>query len=92
MTDFLTPLTCFANENARRALLLDAGLGNAPDLLDLTGGARQFVVLLLHFLEQFGTLDDGQPAVVALLNGVARLHGGDKRAKIQEFRARLQTP
>lgn len=92
MTDFLTPLTCFANENARRALLLDAGLDDAPDLLDLTGGARQFVVLLLRSLEHFGTLDDGQPAVVALLNGVARLHGSDKRATIQKFCARLQTP
>lgn len=82
---FLTPLQQFQTVNSRHTLLFGAGLDAVLSYLDLSGSAGEFVARLVQYLEQFGTLSDGTPALVQLLQEVKTPMGQDKQKYIEDI-------
>ena len=89
--DLLTPL--MATEQDRRAFLI-LTLVNHPLLsqIDFTGPTQTFLPLMVDKLYQFGKLDDGRPALWALLEGAREQVGLDDKHRIDALRPVFDLP
>lgn len=89
IVELLTPLPCVESERARRALLLNARLGDVLTHVDCAGAAQEFVPLLLHRLLEYGDMN-GEPALFLLLRSVAETVGAEKQCLLKEFEMRMR--
>ena len=74
----------FAMPDDRRAILDTAFLGN-PEILgqiNYDSTPATFTSNLIHLLERYGTLDNGQEALVFLLQFVKKFYGVDRQREI----------
>ena len=81
---FITPF--MQTESQRQALVAMTFQGNPLlNRVNWTGNARTFTVQLVQLLVDFGDLQAGQPAIVALLTELRNEVGTDKQAKLDDL-------
>ncbi|GAK49205.1 hypothetical protein U14_00423 [Candidatus Moduliflexus flocculans] len=88
LSEFLTPLPCFANEPSRRAVLINAGLSDLLPSVNLSGSAYDCVASLLDHFAKSGQIEEQ----IALLQEVYKSVGGEKKKEITRLIALLNTP
>ena len=89
ITRFLKELPGVNNEDGWRALLLNAGLNDIIDKMRFDMAHADFAALLVDYLDKYGMLDDGRPALAALLDAASNYIGTDKRQQCQQLRNEL---
>ncbi len=88
---FLLSLPNIDNSNSQRSLLYSAGLDKKLiHQISIGGSTDQFIHLLVHTLITYGTLEDGQNALVALLETAKQYIGRDKQAECDRLIQNLQ--
>lgn len=84
----LFSLSELQDQVSRQAFINSAGLDAILPNLELRGSLRKFVTRMLIQLEQYGTLDDGRPAIIALLE-IAENDSIYRQMRIRHFYERL---
>lgn len=89
--DVLSPL--MRTEQDRRTILT-LSLVDYPllDQIDFTGSTEDFLIRLVDQLDQYGKLDNGQPALWVLLTTVRGRVGGDQKQRIDVLCALFDLP
>ncbi len=79
--NFLSDLPNIEHQASRRTLLLRAALDQGlRQRINIEENTDQFVILLVNTLEQYGCLEDGRLAIVAVLEAAKEYVGEKKRA------------
>lgn len=90
IVNVLKTLPNFHDPKARRALILSAGLDEAAkEQLEFNGATALFCQQLVNTLSQYGTLQDGRPALTAVLTGAIGLVGREGQAECQRLIAEI---
>lgn len=89
--DVLSPLMRTEQD---RHTILTLSLVDYPllDQIDFTGSTEDFLIRLVDQLDQYGKLDDGQPALWVLLTTVRDRVGRDQKQQIDVLRALFDLP
>lgn len=78
---FLTSIPNIDDSRVRKALIYRASLDSSLiDLIEFAGASEPFVQILVPMLEKYGELEDGQYALVAVLEAAKHYVGQDKKA------------
>ena len=87
--EFLIGFSNLQNEEGRRALLLNAGLKDIIPILKFKLGTKDYVSILINELDKYGTLSDGQNALISLLEEMKSDIGMEGQTKLHSFIERL---
>lgn len=80
IVEFLKSVPNIHDSGTQRSLILNAGLDTRlRDQIQFGGSAEQFVSLLVPLLYDYGRLEDGRGALVAVLRSARDVVGGDKQ-------------
>ncbi len=90
IVELLVGLPAVSEPNGRRAILLKSGLDEVLREIDCTGTPSDFATRLVAQLYRFGSLQCGQHALDALLEGLKEYFGLDKQTEIETLRERLR--
>lgn len=83
---FLRPLSCFKDQQSRRALIIQAGLGDFIDSIDFAGTPNIFVANLIDQFNRDGKKQD----LITLLEETKKTLGKDKKEEMDNFIQQLQ--
>ncbi len=90
IVDFLINMPILQNEKGRRALLLNAGLQELIPKIDCSGNANNFVSLLIEQLDTYGTLSNGQEALISFLDEIKSELGINHHKTLISFCERIK--
>ena len=91
IAELLATLPNADDKQARRALMLNAGLPSALiDQIDATGATADFWPNFVEKLRKFGTLPNGESALVAVLLEARKAGGKEKQARCKELIAEVE--
>lgn len=82
--DFLSSLPNIIESSMQRTLIADLDQ-RLQDLIHIGGARKEFVSLLVSTLENYGTLDDGQHALIALLESAQKYVGSNRQAECNKI-------